>query len=322
MEVEQLVKECGANKQHGGFIDVTDHQDLSPKGLTAKVPQDFPTPSHESIVDPLFSKISVEKLRHFNDKLTAFHTRYYTTDSGKFAAEWIATEFIAMKGSRSDITVELFPHGWKQCSIIARIRGSTNPDEIVIVSSHEDSISNASDSRAPGADDDASGTSTVLETFRVIVESGWIPDRTIEFHTYAAEEVGLRGSQDIASYYQKNSKEVYAQMQLDMTFFKSNPEEMGIVTDYVNADLTTFITQLAALYVEIPVKNTRCGYGCSDHASWYKAGYASSFPFETEFSKSNKAIHTNKDTLALLDLNHGVQFVRIALGFVVELGSD
>jgi leucyl aminopeptidase len=43
----------------------------------------------------------------------------------------------------------------------------------------------------------ASGTSSVLETFRILAGSDYVPYRTIEFHGYAAEEAGLLGSADI-----------------------------------------------------------------------------------------------------------------------------
>lgn len=46
------------------------------------------------------------------------------------------------------------------------------------------------------------------------MKSGWKPSRTVEFHTYAAEEAGLLGSQDIAMAYQKAGKKVYSMMQL------------------------------------------------------------------------------------------------------------
>ena len=51
---------------------------------------------------------------------------------------------------------------------------------------------------APGADDDASGIATLTEVIRVALANGWKPKRTVKFMGYAAEEVGLRGSNAIA----------------------------------------------------------------------------------------------------------------------------
>ena len=70
------------------------------------------------------------------------------------------------------------------------IRGTTYPDELVILGAHRDSW-------GPGAADDISGTVSVLETARAIAEevrAGRRPKRTIIFATWDAEEWGLIGS--------------------------------------------------------------------------------------------------------------------------------
>jgi len=54
-------------------------------------------------------------------------------------------------------------------------------DQVVIISAHEDSINGRNHAgRAPGADDDGSGCSTVMEAFRVLVTGGFKPARTVE----------------------------------------------------------------------------------------------------------------------------------------------
>jgi leucyl aminopeptidase len=86
-----------------------------------------------------------------------------------------------------------FPHSWQQSSIIARIPGKT--EKTVVIGAHQDSINLFLPSLlgAPGADDDGSGTVTILEAFRVLVEhlkkTGEVLEQTVEFHWYSAEEV-------------------------------------------------------------------------------------------------------------------------------------
>jgi bacterial leucyl aminopeptidase len=41
--------------------------------------------------------------------------------------------------------------------------------------------------------------------------------------------------------------------------------------------LTEFNKKLVDTYLDIPWVGTKCGYACSDHASFSKAGYPSSF---------------------------------------------
>ena len=62
-----------------------------------------------------------------------------------------------------------------------------------------------------------SGTVNLLEIFRVLTEADYAPKTPVEFQWYAGEEAGLLGSQDIATQYAEDNKEVYAMLQLDMT---------------------------------------------------------------------------------------------------------
>jgi len=323
-KVEKLAEECGFG--HGGYMDVTDHRTMSAEDLTSSVKQRLatiaypPEPTHQKIVQDLISLLSRDQMVAYNNKLSSYATRYYTTVTGKESAEWIKSEFERNTNGRNDISVKLFPHSWLQSSVIARIEGEGDyADEVVIVGAHEDSTSNGK--TAPGADDDASGTATVLELFRVWAFSGLRPSRSIEFHTYAAEEAGLLGSQAIAASYQKQGVFVYGQMQLDMTFYTKPgvTPVYGIITDFVDPSLTEFLRKLVFAYSLLDSADSKCGYGCSDHASWNKAGYPACFPFEATFNTRNPYIHTVNDVFSHLNINHGVEFAKVALGYLAEL---
>ena len=69
-----------------------------------------------------------------------------------------------------------------------------------MLGAHQDSVNGArATGRAPGADDDASGVASLSEVIRVALANDYRPLRTVKFMAYAAEEVGLRGSADIAA---------------------------------------------------------------------------------------------------------------------------
>ena len=83
--------------------------------------------------------------------------------------------------------------------------------------------------------DDGSGTVSILEAFRSLVENGFRPERSVEFHWSSAEEAGLLGSQAVAQAYEKAGKRVVAMLQNDMTgYVGANGEVIGIVTDHVD----------------------------------------------------------------------------------------
>jgi len=257
--------------------------------------------------------------------MSEYQTRYYTTQTGVSSSNWLRTEYSRIAAGVPYVSVSPFSHNWAQSSIIASIEGTTHSDEIVIIGGHIDSTAGGGgNNRAPGADDDASGSATVLEVFRTLVESNYVPERTVEFHGYAAEEVGLVGSQAIAQNYLNNGYHVVCQLQLDMDGYSdgSNQPTMGIVTDFTDPDYTAFLRQLCTAYIGAGSwTNTACGYACSDHASWYRAGYPSSFAFESTFANSNPYIHSAQDTSNRLDGQHMQNFAILGAAYVVELAS-
>lgn len=313
-----------SNDFEKGFFDITPfphYRTQSPEG--PPLPNQ---PQQKTIVEDYIQYLDMGNMKSNVEILSSYRTRFYSTETGVEAAQWIHSTLRAYAGERldQDITVEYFNSSatYPQPSVIARISGLVS-DDIVILGSHEDSINLGAIGTAPGVDDDGSGTVSVLEVFRVLASMGYKPNRTAEFHFYAAEEVGLKGSQAIAQNYSAEGKVVVGMTQLDMDFYIGTDDEdvFGVVMDYVSSDLTSFLKQCIDTYSLISWVETVCNYGCSDHASWTAAGYRSCFPFESQFSKHNPYIHSSKDTLAYATLEHGLEFAKVGLGMVVELAA-
>jgi len=53
-----------------------------------------------------------------------------------------------------------------------------------------------------------------LEVFRALINTGFRPQRPVEFHWYSGEEAGNLGSQDVAASYEKKGVEVIAMIQV------------------------------------------------------------------------------------------------------------
>ena len=88
---------------------------------------------------------------------------------------------------KTDASTHPFKKIWDTFGVI---RGSEFPDELVIIGGHRDAW-------GPGAADNISGTTSVLEAARIIAgaaKAGHPPRRTIIFATWDAEEWGLVGS--------------------------------------------------------------------------------------------------------------------------------
>lgn len=69
------------------------------------------------------------------------------------------------------------------------------------------------------ADDDGSGTTSILDAFRVLASTPTYAPTTsaVEFHWYSAEEGGLLGSQAVAKVYEEEGVDVKGMIQMDMT---------------------------------------------------------------------------------------------------------
>ncbi len=231
-------------------------------------------PAFQDDIKPLLVNLSQSEMRTHLEGLTSFHTRYYKSEYGKKSSEWLlgqVRDTILAAGAEKYVSAQHFSHSWGQSSIIATIPGKTN--STVIVGAHQDSINLWLPSilGAPGADDDGSGTVTILEAFRVLLSSEDIVkgnhENTIEFHWYSAEEGGLLGSQDIFSSYAKENRDVKAMLQQDMTGYVTRTleagqvESVGVIVDFVDPALTDFIKKII---VEVSKRNPSlpCARAC------------------------------------------------------------
>ncbi|MFI0431194.1 M28 family metallopeptidase [Mariniflexile sp. HMF6888] len=83
-------------------------------------------------------------------------------------------------------------------NVLAYIKGSEKPDEVVIISAHLDHIGiSKNGSINNGADDDGSGTVAILEiakAFKAAADKGHGPKRSVLFLHVTGEEIGLYGS--------------------------------------------------------------------------------------------------------------------------------
>jgi leucyl aminopeptidase len=263
------------------------------------------------------------------DLSTGFKNRYYTTSGGVNASNWLLQKWQGMISTRDDMSVAQFSHpGWPQKSVILTMPGTDNGAEVVVIGAHLDSINqsgNSETSIAPGADDDASGIASMTEAIRALVAYDFKPRRTIKFIAYAAEEVGLRGSAEIAANFKANNTQVVGVMQLDMTNFKGSANDIYIFTDYTDNLQNNFVEKLLKTYQpNLKIGFDVCNYGCSDHASWDRNGYYASMPFESSFAGDNKAIHTANDTFATSGTQalHALKFAKLAASYVIEMGYD
>jgi len=285
-------------------------------------------------VNPWLGNVDATRIKSTISTLSGYTNRYYASTTGKTSAEWIKSTWDGLASGRSDVSSELFAcsNCSTQPSVILTIQGAELPNEVVVLGAHLDSINGSAGGStsqvAPGADDDASGIATLTDVLRVSLANGWRPKRTVKFMGYAAEEVGLRGSNAIAQSFKNAGTNVVGVLQLDMTNYQTGSTEMRIVSDYSSADMKQFLADLFDAYLAplgIQRGTYTCGYGCSDHASWTSAGYPAAIMFEggTSSGGYNPNIHTTGDTLANMgdSAAPSAHFAKLGLAFLGELAK-
>lgn len=289
-----------------------------------------PIPSvlrQQSTIRPLLSMLSSANLVATTTHMQNYHTRHRLQPTGVEAAVWLANQFRLHANNRNDVTVELFTHsGYPQQSVIARVQGTSDSNEVVVIGAHLDSIAGAATARAPGADDDAVGCACVLEAFRVIMASGFRPQRTVVFFGFAAEEGGLLGSGDIvARYFNRGASPIMSMLQVEMNGYQwaQRGLAVSIVQDqFTHTPLNNLVAMMVREYTSAPSFTGPCG-SCSDHVQFTRAGYRSACIAEDVPGGRglNPGIHTTRDTIEAITWSQVYEFAKVSLAYVIELGN-
>lgn len=305
-------------------------QSLQEKPSQKKAPFNY-TISEQAFITTALNDVDVKEIEKTILMLEGFKTRYHTRQEANDAIlklKEVWEKMIANVG-RTDVAVKIVDHvNTPMKSLILTFNGSEKKDEFVIIGGHADSTVgwNANQSFAPGADDNASGIATITEVLRVLLKNNFKPQRTTEIMAYAAEEIGLVGSKEIAKKYASENKNVIGYVQFDMTNYKGSVKDVVLMTDaYCDANLNSFLMQLMDEYNktglhQFTYDTSQCGYGCSDHFSWYENGFAATLPFEAKMGEDNPNIHTTGDTYAFMGSTstHAAKFTKLGIEYVVE----
>ena len=167
----------------------------------------------------------------------------------------------------------------KSKNVIARLRGTKHPDEVIVYTAHWDHLGigkadEEGDSIYNGALDNASATAGLLELARAFKSLKTKPERTIVFLSVTAEEQGLWGS----AYYARNPVYPAAKTVANINMDGLNPFEKTSDIIIVGAgqseleDYTKEAAEKAGRYVAYEQHPEAGYYYRSDHFNFAKAG--------------------------------------------------
>jgi hypothetical protein len=170
-----------------------------------------PAPSTDAKLKAIIAPVSQTQLRNTIEKLVSFGTRHTLssqTDPKRgigAALNWTKGQFesfgLPTVRPCETFTGSRIPNPTAVCDMVTIQRGTTRPNDVVIITGHIDSrvtdVMNFT-SDAPGANDDGSGTAAVIEAARVLSKHKF--PGTIVYAALSGEEQGLYGAKVLANY--------------------------------------------------------------------------------------------------------------------------
>ncbi len=193
-------------------------------------------------------------------------------------------------------------------NVMGVIEGSDLKDEIIVVSAHYDHLGKRGRDIFNGADDNGSGTSTVLdmaEAFKLAKEAGHGPRRTMLFLLVTGEEKGLLGSQWYAENPTFPLENIVADVNVDMIgriddehtdpnyIYVIGSDRLSTDLHKINEQANNNYTQMVLDYTYNSEEDPNRYYYRSDHYNFAEKGIPAIF----YFSGVHKDYHRPSDTI-------------------------
>lgn len=142
--------------------------------------------------------VRIDDARLPNGQIRAFNNRTYdvkqavptvvmrSEDFGRMWRQMAAGKAVTLA---FDIRTELHPQHRDGLNVVAELKGSEKPEEVIILGAHRDSWHTAT-----GATDNGGNCVVMMEALRLLKTAGVTPRRTIRVVLFDGEELGLLGS--------------------------------------------------------------------------------------------------------------------------------
>ena len=169
---------------------------------------------------------TITRLVGFGTRHTLSDTRSKTRGIGA-ARSWVKSRFeefgkrchgcLQIQMPEQIVTGERIPQPASIVDVLAIQPGTSDPDRVIVISGHIDSrVVDVMDAKsdAPGADDDGSGTATVIEAARVLSQHKF--RATLVYAVLSGEEQGLYGGKLLAQYARDHHWNVEAALNNDI----------------------------------------------------------------------------------------------------------
>ena len=230
------------------------------------------------------------------------------------AGDYLVERFNAM----DNLTVNDQAFNTNGRNIIATQLGKTNPNDIYIICAHYDSVDDYC------ADDNTSGTATVLEIARIL--STQCMDNTIIYALWDEEEIGLRGASFYATQASNNGDNILGVLNIDMMGYDGDDDDdfdidvRPIANSLAMKD--DLVGLLATYGFNLNVNVVNPGTPASDHARFWDQGFSAVLVGESwENSDQTPHYHSSADRYSTLDLPYFHEIAKLIMSYMVTKGG-
>jgi hypothetical protein len=239
-----------------------------------------------------------------------------------------STDVIPLDGATLEISVRKTMEQSTPPNVVATLIGSDPAlrDQYVVFSAHMDHVGvgapdASGDSIFNGADDDASGTATMLEVAEAFASMPRRPARSMIFVAVSGEEKGLLGSAFFAQNPPVPTQQMVANINLDMVGRNAPDSVIAIGNEY--SSLGDLVQEVAATHSDLGLTvapdlwpEERLFFR-SDHFNFAKAGVPAIF-FTTGL---HDQYHQQSDEVDLIDLDKITRLGRLAFHLALEIAT-
>ena len=299
------------------------------KARLPKLTRDFPTVAEENpTIREMLDQVNMDSLEATVQHLQDYGSRLWNSENAYAASDWIAGRMQAM-----GLEVEQQPFyasTWTGSdeaapNVIGIQRGTLYPDIYVVCGSHFDSFSWESMygvGNAPGADDNATGVASVLESARILTQYEF--EYSIVYCAFGCEEMGLYGSDAYATRCEEEWMEIIGYFNNDMNGYLYG-DQIHIDCIYPNAvaPIGDYYMNVGSVYFpELPIRHVNFNQGDSDHTSFNNHGYMGIYPFE-DYQNYSPYIHTPNDLIgtSVNSFEMSQQYCRMNIACLAEIAT-
>ena len=299
------------------------------KASLAKLTRDFPVVTEEDPrIREMLNQVNMDSLEATVQHLQDYGSRIWNSENAFAASDWIASRMEAL-----GLEVEQQPFnantwmgsGAAAPNVIGIQRGTLYPDTYVVCGSHFDSFSYEAmmgGGTAPGADDNATGVASVLESARIMTQYEF--EYSIIYCAYGCEEMGLYGSEAYASRCQQQGMDIIGYFNNDMNGYLYG-DQIHIDCIYPNSvePIGTYYMNVGEVYYpELPIRHVNFNQGDSDHTSFNNHGYMGIYPFE-DYQNYSPYIHTPNDLIgtSVTSFEMSQQYCQMNIACLAEIAN-